>query len=512
MQRSVGTASLLLTATLVWAGIVCSCTSARADESAPYEPTWESLSKHNEAPEWFADAKLGIYFHWGLYSVPAYGSEWYPYYMYREGHIQDHHIKTYGKPSEFNYHDFVPMFTAEQFDAEDWAQLFEEAGAKFAGPCAQHHDGFAMWDSSVNPWNVAERGPKQDITGKLATAVRARNMRLITTFHHARNGQRHQSTPEEWGGYNSHFAYHPDFATSSTDPILSKLYGNMPEAEFNEYWLAQLKEVINQYSPDIIWFDSWLKLIPQEHRKQFATYYLNEARKKGQEVVIAYKQTDMPDTVGVLDIEQGGKKDLSESVWLTDVTLSTRSWCYIEGQKYKPAELVVRNMIDVWSKNGVVLLNISPRADGVIPNEQRDILKRIGQWMSKHAEAVYETRAYSTNGFGSAKAADGSHGGQSATVEYTASDGRFMISKDGKTLYLFMLGEPRVGSEIEIGELAKHCYFPEGGIKRITVIGTDAEVSWRHGERNFYLQVPSVEMDEIATVFRIELNESQIWN
>lgn len=473
----------------------------------PYEENWESLAKHQQAPEWFADAKLGIYFHWGVYSVPAFASEWYPFHMYRQGNkVQAHHTKTYGSPSEFNYHDFVPMFKANQFDAKEWAQLFKNTGAKFAGPCAQHHDGFAMWDSEVNPWNVADRGPKQDITGLLTKELKNQGLKTITTFHHARLLQRHNGDPKEWETYNSHYAYHPDAATSSDDPELAKLYGNLPADEFHEYWFDQLKEVIDQYSPDIVWFDSWLKLIPQDYRKKLAAYYLNEATKKGQEVVIAYKQVDMPSSVGVLDIEQGGKKDLSESVWLTDVTLSNRSWSHIEGQTYKTAAMVVRNMIDVWSKNGVVLLNISPTADGIINSEQRNVLGEIGNWMAKHSEAIYQARAFDVIGFGHAKAEDGRHGGQSATIEYTAHDGRFLRSKDGRYIYLFMLGEPTAGEEIEIKQLARHQYYPKNGIKRITVMGSGAESSWRFGKRNLFLKVPETQMDPIATVFKIELN------
>ncbi|VGO18175.1 alpha-L-fucosidase [Pontiella sulfatireligans] len=494
---------VLLVAATVFAG--CSSIPVKSEK---YTADWESLSAHKAAPEWFSDAKLGIYFTWGVHTVPAFHNEWYPWHMYRsDGHeVEKHHRETYGDPKDFNYHDFVPMFTSEHFDAADWAKLFREAGAKFAGPCAQHHDGFALWKSKVNPWNAYDKGPKQDLTGKLEKAIKGEGMKFITTFHHARNGQRYADTPEKWGGYNSHFTYHPDYATSSTDPVLSKLYGNMPEEEFNQYWFDQLKEVVDQYSPDIMWFDSWMNIIPESVRQEYVAYYLNEAARKNQDVVLAYKQNDLPKSVGILDIEQGGKKDLSESIWLTDVTLSKKSWCYVEGQEYKPAALVVRNMIDVWSKNGIVLLNVSPRADGVIPQAQRDVLRDIGVWMKKHAEAVYETRPFDFNGFGQAKAEDGHFGGQSSTVEYTEHDGRFLQSKDGKYLYLFMLGKPKAGSEIEIRGLAQHDFYPEQDVRRITVMGTDMEAEWYFGLRNFFLTVPDAQMDEIATVFRFELN------
>lgn len=487
-------------------GLVAAEPSVATSDTAPYTADWESLSKHNQGPEWFADAKLGIYFHWGVYSVPAYFSEWYPFFMFREGtDVQKHHLAKYGPLKEFGYHDFVPEFKAEKFDAAEWAELFKRSGAKFAGPVAQHHDGYAMWDSAVNPWNSADTGPKRDITGEIAKEIRNRGMKLIATFHHARNLQRNADRPKDWEGWNSHFAYHPDYPTSTTDPKLAKLYGNLPADEFHEYWFAQLKEVIDQYDPDILWFDVWLRLIPEDLRQEFAAYYLNEAQKKGQEVIIAYKQADMPSSVGVLDIEQGGKKDISESVWLTDITLSNRSWSYVEGQTYKKADLLVRNMIDVWSKNGVVLLNVSPKADGTIPQAQRDVLKQLGDWLRVYGEAVYGTRPYDFYGTGVAKAADGDHGGQSATVKYSASDIRLTQSKDGKALYLFFLGKPQAGETIQIEKLGVHFFPPHSPIKRITELASGTGAKWKFDTQYFYLTIPDAPMDEIATVFKFEL-------
>lgn len=480
--------------------------------SQVYEESWESLAKINKEPEWFADAKLGIYFHWGPYSVPAFKGEWYPRWMYvpdrkawGSGTFQ-YHEKTYGHPSEFNYHDFIPMFKAEYFDAADWADLFQTSGARFAGPVAQHHDGFAMWHSEVNPWNSGDMGPKKDILGDLFKELKKREMKTIATFHHARNLQRNADDPARWEDGSSHYPYHPDYATSSTDPKLRLLYGNIPAGQFHDYWLNQIKEVVDNYGPDIIWFDSWLNLIPQSYLKKMVAFHFNTASERGQEPLVAYKQKDLPRNVGLLDIEQGGMKEMSPDYWLTDITLSYSSWCYVNDQTYKDAALVIRNMIDVWSKKGVVLLNVSPKADGTIPDEQRVVLKEIGEWLDTYGEAVYGTRTHFKYGYGSAAIRDGNHGGQSATIKYNAEDIRFTISKDGKSLYVFCLGRPDPGKTLSIKDVIEEG-SPEKSVKRVSLLGTGEELKWKIESSELQLTMPNASsMSDIANVFKVDLN------
>jgi len=170
--------------------VSCQPTDQQSETQAPssYTPDWESLTTYPEA-KWFHDAKFGIYTHWGVYSVPAYGNEWYPRWMYardlEDDHFYRHHLENYGDPSEFGYKNFIPAFSAENFDAREWAELFFLAGATFAGPVAEHHDGFAMWDSDLTSWDAMDMGPKTDILLELANAVRARGMKFVTSFHHA---------------------------------------------------------------------------------------------------------------------------------------------------------------------------------------------------------------------------------------------------------------------------------------------------------------------------------------
>ncbi len=477
------------------------------ESSEGFTPDWTSLEKVEEDPEWFIDSKLGIYAHWGPYNVPDFGSEWYPRNMYIKGSKEfEYHKKNFGDQSEFSYHDFIPKFTAEKFDAEEWAQVMQDAGAKWGGPVAQHHDGFAMWDSKVNPWNALAMGPKRDITGELATALRKRDMKLITSFHHARNLQRNSDFGEKyWDGWDSHFPYNPDWATSSTEDPTRWLYGNVPEAEWYPYWFEQLKEVIDQYNPDIIWFDVWLNRIPEAYRQQFCAYYLNQAAERGQDVVIAHKKDDLPIEVSVLDIEQGGKKDVSERVWLTDITLSNKSWSHVAGQTYKDPKIVVRNFIDVVSKNGVVLLNISPLADGTIPAEQRSVLNELGGWLKEYGEAIYGTRARLEYGYGGAKADEGKHGGQSATVKYTASDVRFTESKDQRSVYVFFLGAPEAGAKIDLKSMSPINYPPKFPVKKVTMLGTGEELEFTFNSHESSIVLPAKGMNELATVVKIEM-------
>lgn len=489
--------------------IGCKKSESKSEKTIQFEPTFESLSKHEAAPEWFQDAKLGIYFHWGPYSVPAFGSAWYPHHMYKDkGGIRKHHEKTYGSIHEFGYEDFIPMFKAEHFDPEDWADLFKMAGAKFAGPVAQHHDGFAMWDSEVNPWNAADMGPKRDVLGDIFASLKKRDIKTIATFHHARNGQRNANKPEAWKtAYDSHYVYHPDLPTATTDPKLRKLFGNFETMEeFNQYWLDQVNEVVDKYSPDILWYDSWLNLIPEDKRMEMAAHHFNNGLKNNKDVLLAHKQDDLPLDYSIMDYEQGGRRDIYPLPWMTDITLGQSRWMYVEGHKYKDAALVVRNMIDVWSKNGIVLLNVSPRADGVINQEQRVILKEIGDWLTVHGEAVYGTRTHTIFGYGDANTGKGHNEGQSAKVKYTANDVRFTIAKDKKAMYVFFLGTPEAGKRIAMRSIGGyHRNIPPSPIKKVSLLGSTAEITWEVTSDSFYLTMPDVEMNELATVFKFEL-------
>lgn len=490
---------------LLLTGIVVQTTTGQTTGLTPYTENWTSLANHTEAPVWFKDAKFGIYFHWGVFSVPAFGDEWYPRNMHFQGSREyKHHLANYGAPDKFGYHDFVPMFKAEKFDADEWADLFKKAGARFAGPVAEHHDGFAMWASKASPWNAKDMGPKRDITGELSKAIKGRNMKLITTFHHERQLQRYADKPDEKKFNNSHYPFIQGMPPTSMDPKLRLLYGYIPENEWLEtIWFGKLKEVIDGYNPDIIWFDSWLDEIPEAYRQKFCAYYLNEARRKKQEVVIVRKQDDLPLSVSVDDLEKSRKNRLDSTTWMTDETISNGSWCYTENLRLKPTEDVLHILIDIVSKNGVLLLNISPKADGTIPDDQKTTLLNIGKWLDKNGESIYGTRAWYTYGEGPTKEPEGSFDNhqQFAKIKYSNKDIRFTTK--GTVIYATMLGKPTPGQPITIESFAKAQWKNPVTITGVTMLSSKDEVKWTLADNGLSLTAPAQVPDDMATVFKI---------
>ncbi|WP_157637810.1 alpha-L-fucosidase [Flexithrix dorotheae] len=475
------------------------------EKELTYKADWESLKKHNEAPEWFANAKLGIYFHWGVYSVPAFGNEWYPRHMHFENRKEyKHHLEKYGHPSEFGYHDFVPMFTAEHFDAKEWVELFKKSGARFAGPVAEHHDGFSMWDSEITPWNSMDKGPKKDILGELSKEIKASDMKLIATFHHARHLQRHNSTSEN-PYWNSHYPFFEGMPPSSEDEELKYLYGNIPEEQWNrEVWMGKLVEVIDKYQPDIMWFDSWLDEIPESYRQEFCAYYLNEAEKWGKEVVIVRKQDDLPLDVSVDDLEKSRKNRLEEKVWMTDETISKGSWCYTEDLKIKPAGEVLHVLIDIVSKNGVLLLNISPKADGTIPEDQRTSLLEMGNWLSNYGEAIYDTKPWYTYGEGPTKEPEGHFKNHAEFLKIKYSEKDYRFTAKGDNIYVMTLGAPQANEEILLTSFSRENLPEPVEISKISLLGNDAEIEWSLTDEGLKISIPATDLDEMAVVFKVE--------
>ena len=461
---------------------------------------WHIPTNYQKAPEWLKDAKFGIYLHWGVLSVPAYANDWYARNMHIEGtEAYKHQVATYGPLNKFGYQDFVPMFKAQYFNADQWASLFVKAGAKFAGQVAEHHDGFSMWASKINPWNVKDMGPHEDVMAKLSKAIHDRGLKFVTTFHMARNLQIYANNPKAQSD-TSYYPYNKNMFTSSTDPKLRMLYGNIPAKQFDKNWLGKLEEVISHYHPDLIYFDGLLTKIPQDYRQNFINYYLKSAAKNHQQVVITHKDEDLSDQVSVRDFERGRPNKLLPYIWMCDETIGIGSWSYVENLQIKPAAEIIHELIDIVSKNGVMLLNISPRADGIIPENQQKVLLEIGNWLNQYGEAIYDTRPWIVFGEGPTRLKKG--GAFQSQVKYTPEDIRYTTHSN--FIYATMLGWPGDNKEIVLTAFGENKLDGDLKIENITLPGDNEPVRWEWKKDGLHIFTPAHMHDSIATVFKIK--------
>ncbi len=461
-----------------------------------YQPNWNSLVTYPVAP-WFRDAKFGIYTHWGPYSVPAYGPNgtWYPHRMYDlDSDIAAHHTAAWGHPSKFGYKDFIPMFTAEKFDPEQWADLFARSGAKFAGPVAEHHDGFSMWDSKLTQWNSMNMGPKRDVVGELAKAYRAAGMKYITTFHHSHNWWFFPTWNEAF-----------DCSKAAYAGLYSRPHarGERPDAEYLDRWLGKLVEVVENYEPDLIWFDFGLGRIMESYRKRFLAYYYNKSVEWGRDVVVTFKEFDsiyhLPPGAGVNDLEVGKKNNLTPYMWLTDTTVDAGprgTWSHVTYIGFKAVERLIHNLVDRVSKNGYLLLNVGPRADGTIPEGAAEALEGMGKWLAVNGEAIYGTTPWFRPGEGPTGGEAGGHFNEDNEARFTAHDIRFTVK--GDCLYAIVLGRP--GDEVRIKSLA--LLYPQE-IESIQMLGVDGDLPWRMADGSLWIQCPPKMPCDHAVAFRI---------
>lgn len=436
------------------------CLPAIPSAQTTYTATWASVDKHVAAPEWFKDAKFGIYFHWGVFCVPAYGDEWYPRWMYNTTHGDyTHHVAAFGDPyTTWPYHNFINgannkagVFTkfapklksaGGNFDPNDWVNLFDSAGAKFAGPVAEHHDGFSMWNSTVNEWNSVAKGPQLDLASIFAAAIRAKGMKFMMSMHHA-----------------YHFTGFYQYVPAQTDNSLKKLYGQLGTTAETQLWYDKLKEIIDNYQPDLIWQDFNMNMVSETQRLNFLSYYYNKALGWGKEVVATYKNSDFNKNGEVYDYERGGPADITNPYWLTDDAISSSSWCYTTGIGYYSTTQMLHSLVDRVSKNGNMLLNISPMADGTIPQAQRNVLLGIGDWLRKFGESIYSTRAWTVYGEGPTKAGGGAF---TTPLIGTNKDWRFTRSKDTSTLYAICLGWPGNNTQVTIASITSARFAANG--------------------------------------------------
>ncbi len=479
-----------------------------------FEPTAESLIQY-EVPEWYEDAKLGYWVTWGVYSVPAFAgdhaAEWYGRWMYavddglgkekgpgyekRGLKTAAYHRSTYGDPSEFGYKDLIPLFKAEHFDADEWADLFKEGGARFFTMMAMHHDNYCMWNTENTPYNSVETGPGRDFVLEMGQAIRARGMHFGVSNHSAWNG--HFFEFNHMNGFDAREKNtHALYGTGSVDSLAIK-----------KWWETSI-ELAEKYKPDLYYFDWGWNIPPfgEQHRMDFCSHYYNKALEWNQSsfpgpgVVVNYKGRErLPVGAAVLDLERGGMKGIEKKLWQNDTSLGLKSWSYAPDEVYRSPNQVVDMLMDIISKNGVLMLNIGPKADGTIPDVAKKTILEIGNWLSINGEAVYATRPWEVFGEGPTLPDESMHGDQ---VEYGAKDIRFTRSKENQALYVTFLGWP--GEEAVVQTLKTQSISLDE-LGAITMFGCDKVLEWTQDEDGLHVKFPK-ESNPDSFAYALKLN------
>lgn len=488
--------------------------AAAAAAAGPYSPTWPSVTTHPN-PAWYGDAKFGIYAHWGPYSVPAFGTEWYSRNMYVPGSPENsHHVATFGELNDVGYKDLAARFTAANFSATAWAALYRRAGAQYAGPVAEHADGFAMWRSNVSHFNAFEVGPRRDVVGELLAAVRAEGLRTIVTLHH-------HWLVDWYPTFNASLNRDAGDADFQLSPAHGGLYGP-PVAEadwralcccgagcanssqiFMDYWLNKTLEAVS-YMPDVAYFDSrTCSTVDDAHRLAFMAAYYNAANASGQGGVVTYKTADFAVGSAVPDVERGGYEAAQSFIWQTDDALDRNSWSWVEPPSLKNATELVGELCDIVSKNGNFLLDIPPHADGSIDPRVEATLLQMGAWLGTNGAAVFATVPWSVAfGEGPTNVVPGAF---HEFPLFTPLDFRFTASRDASAVFLLAMAHGEPGTTYAVATL-NSTSLP--GLTEVTLIGAIAAVPWTQNASGLFIGAidePPPEDRDLPMAFRLHL-------
>ncbi|HCE43238.1 MAG TPA: alpha-L-fucosidase [Lentisphaeria bacterium] len=499
----------------------------------PFTPAWESLRNY-KCPEWFRDAKFGIWSHWGPQSVPMYG-DWYARHMYVEGQPQYlHHWRNYGHPSKHGWKDMVKLWKAERFNPEGLMKLYEDAGAKYFVAQAMHHDNFDNWNSKHHAWNAVKTGPKKDIVKLWHDAARKRGLRFGVTEHlgasytwfesskHCDKTGPYAGVPYDGASHDYDDLYHPN----RTEPLSSDKGWQWytENKEFHEKWFLRIKDLVDQFQPDLLYSDGGLPFLhevkydlpsrqttiganrPDVGLNIVAHLYNISAKLHDGKNEAVYNQKDLrPEiaAIGVLDIERGQMNEAKPYVWQTDTCVG--GWFYDVRQVYKTPQHVIEMLVDIVSKNGNLLLNFPQRPDGTLDEENLNILRKLADWTKINGEGIYGTRPWITAGEGPTQVLSQHSSFKEDAVPWTTSDFRFTLRQGsgqaGKKncIYAFQMKYPE-RREAFIRSLGM------GFGKKITSVrqlGHDGELSFRQLEDGLLVQLPERQVCENTPCLKI---------
>lgn len=473
-----------------------------------YKDNWQSLS-HRKTPEWFSNGKFGIFIHWGVFSVPAFGNEWYARAMYDKNHREfNHHINTYGKQNEFGYKDFIPMFRTEKFNAEEWIKLFKNAGASYVMPVAEHHDGFSMYGTEFNKWNSVNMGPCRDILGEIKKTCEKEGLTFTASTHRAEHyfflntGRTFDSdvNNKEFEDFYGPAYYCDELNSDKIHKTTADTLSIAPSKEFLEDWLVRTCELVDKYKPKIVYFDWWIHNHGfKPYLKKFAAYYYNRADEWNEEVTINYKHQAFPQTTATFDVERGALTGISPVAWQTDTAIAKNSWGYTENNEYKTSNQIICDLIDIVSKNGNLLLNIGPKSNGTISDEETAVLLEIGEWLKLNGEGIYGTTFWKTFGEGTVNAEDGFFK-DSNEKPFTESDFRFTY----KNVYIYAFQMKPDGNDVKIKSFARRAAY-DFIIESVSLVSTDKKLTFTRTEEALIINSKNINKTDKPICFKIAI-------
>jgi alpha-L-fucosidase len=520
--------------------------NAEPMQTGKFEPTWESLKQY-QTPEWFRDAKFGIWAHWGPQCEPE-RSDWYARHMYFENEWQGkYHREHYGHPSKFGFKDVINEWNAENWDSEKLIALYKRAGAKYFVALANHHDNFDNYDSKYQPWNSTKLGPKKDLIGGWAKAARAAGLRFGVSVHAAHAWTWYESSQgsdkkgplagvpydgkltkadgigQWWEGFDPQDLYAQNHTPSKNFENAGSIHGiwgwdaskgcSIPDQAYTEKFYNRTIDLINKYQPDLIYFDDTvLPLWPfSDAGLRIAAHYYNSSMLwHGGKLEAVYNGKILnPEQrkCMVWDIERGQSNQIEPFVWQTDTCLG--SWHYDKGvfdrHRYKSAKTVIHTLADVVSKNGNLLLSVPVRADGTIDSDEVKIVEGIAAWMDVNSESIFGTRPWKVFGEGPAissaapLSAQGFNEGKGKP--FTAEDVRF--TQKGDVLYAIALGWPT--QPLKIKSLGKQANLLEKQIANIQLLGSDEKIQWSRDDDALTIEPAQNKPSDVAVVFKIQL-------
>ena len=464
-----------------------------------FQPTENSLKQY-KCPEWFRDAKLGIWAHWGPQAVPMMG-DWYARHMYVQDHPQyKHHLETYGHPSKHGYKEIIALWKAEKWDPDRLMGLYKKAGAKYFVSMACHHDNFDLWKSTHHSWNAVNKGPQRDVVGDWQKAAQELGLRFGVSEHMGASFTWFQvSHGSDKKGPQAGVPY------DGADPKLEELY-HFPakpgdtnwysnDPRWHREWFGRIKDLIDQYHPDLLYTDGGVPFGNEVGRSIIAHLYNSDAALHTGKVEAVYTCKQQSGGRWIEDLERGVMAGIRPDPWQTDTSIG--DWYYNKNWKYRGADWVIHMLVDIVAKNGNLLINVVQRPDGSLDPEAEKVLDGMAAWIAINGEAIYETRPWLVHGEGPVRAKGGHFGEDFA---YSAKDIRF-TAKGDKTVYAFAMGWPKEG-KITIRSLGK---FPgvTGKVTAVSLLGHQGELKWTHNAEGLTTELPAQKPCDYAVALKI---------